>query len=64
MAHKNTLNPLLNRKQAAQYLGVSPGTLAVWDCTKQKQLNPILVGKLIHYRLADLDQFLDQRLMD
>jgi len=64
MANKNTPNPLLNRKQAAQYLGVSPGTLAVWDCTKQKGLNPILIGKLVHYQLADLDHFLDQRLKD
>jgi len=64
MAHKNTLNPLLNRKQAAAYLGVSPGTLSVWDCTRQKKLNPILVGKLVHYRLADLDLLLDQRLKD
>jgi hypothetical protein len=64
MAHKNTLNPLLNRKDAARYLGVSPGTLAVWDCTKQQQLHPVLVGRLVHYQQADLDLFLDQRLKD
>jgi predicted DNA-binding transcriptional regulator AlpA len=64
MAHKNTSNPLLNRKEAAHYLGVSPGTLAIWDCTKHKQLNPVKIGKLVHYRLADLDHFLDQRLVD
>lgn len=64
MAHKNTCNPLLTRKEAARYLDVSPGSLAVWDCTKQKQLHPVLVGKLVHYRLADLDEYLDQRLKD
>lgn len=64
MAHKNTPNPWLNRKEAADYLGVSLGTLAVWDCTKRRQLNPIKIGKLVHYRLSDLDQFLDQRLSD
>ncbi|GAB4023390.1 hypothetical protein GCM10028808_73700 [Spirosoma migulaei] len=55
---------LLNRKEAADYLGVSIGTLAVWDCTKRRQLNPIKIGKLVHYRLSDLDQLLDQRLSD
>jgi hypothetical protein len=26
--------PLLDRKQAALFLNVSPGTLAIWDCMK------------------------------
>ncbi|MVM34446.1 helix-turn-helix domain-containing protein [Spirosoma sp. HMF4905] len=64
MPHKNTSTRLLKRKEAADYLGVTLGTLAVWDCTKRRQLNPVKIGKLVHYRLSDLDQFLDQRLSD
>lgn len=64
MPHKHIHPTLLTRKEAARYLDVSPGSLAVWDCTKQKEFNPVLVGKLVHYRLADLDAYLDQRLKD
>lgn len=54
--------PLLDRKAAARYLGVSPGTLAVWDCTKRYDLKPIKVGRAVRYRLADLDAFLNAQL--
>ena len=54
--------PLLDRKSAAKYLGLSPGTLAVWDCTKRYDLKPIKVGRAVRYRKADLDNFLNSRL--
>jgi excisionase family DNA binding protein len=52
--------PLLDRKTAARYLKVSPGTLAVWDCTKRYNLRPIKVGRNVRYRRADLDRFLEE----
>jgi hypothetical protein len=55
------LEPLLSRKSAAKYLDLSPGTLAVWDCTKRHNLKPIKVGGAVKYRLADLDRFLEER---
>ncbi|MCE6989007.1 helix-turn-helix domain-containing protein [Dyadobacter sp. CY323] len=55
--------PLLDRKAAARYLSVSPGTLAVWDCTKRYNLKPIKVGRAVRYRRSDLDQFLEDRLI-
>ena len=64
----NTKKPddLLDRKSAAQYLGgtkpLSPGTLAVWDCTKRYDLNPIKVGRAVRYRRSDLDKFLKSQL--
>ena len=61
MVDKN-LEPLLDRKRAARYLGVSPGTLAVWDCTKRYNLSPLKVGRAVRYRRADLDKFLEQQL--
>lgn len=55
--------PLLDRKSAAKYLGLAPGTLAVWDCTKRYDLKPLKVGRAVRYRRSDLDAFLNSRLM-
>jgi len=56
------LEPLLDRKSAAKYLGLSPGTLAVWDCTKRYDLKPLKVGRAVRYRKSDLDDFLNNQL--
>lgn len=52
---------LLTSEQAAAYIGVSPGTLEVWRCTKRYHLPFIKVGRLVRYRKSDLDSFLDRR---
>ncbi len=54
--------PLLNRKEAARYLSVSPGTLAVWDCTKRYNLQPLKIGRAVRYRREALDEFLQSQL--
>ena len=57
----NTLlkaNGLLNNDEAAAYLGVSPGTLEVWRCTKRYNLAYIKVGRLVKYRVQVLEAFL------
>lgn len=54
--------PLLDRKSAAKYLNVAPGTLAVWDCTKRYDLKPIKIGRAVRYRRSDLNDFIEQRL--
>ncbi len=57
---------LLDRKSAAKYLGgtrpLSPGTLAVWDCTKRYDLKPVKVGRSVRYRKSVLDDFLRSQL--
>jgi hypothetical protein len=53
--------PLWDRKTAARYLSVSPGTMAVWDCTKRYDLKPIKIGRAVRYRKSDLDAFLAQQ---
>lgn len=59
----NTIHePLLDRKSAAKYLSVSPGTLAVWDCTKSYDLKPLKIGRAVRYRRSSLDQFLESQL--
>jgi predicted DNA-binding transcriptional regulator AlpA len=55
--------PLLDRKTAAKYLGVSPGTLAVWDCTRRYNLHPLKAGRAVRYRQSELDKFLERCLV-
>jgi len=50
---------LITRKEAAEYIGMSPGTLAVWASTKRYDLKPIKVGtKAVRYLPSELDKFL------
>lgn len=59
---RSDFEPLMNRRQAAQYLGVSPRTIAVWDQTGRYDLRPIKVGpRLVRYRREELDRFLEAR---
>lgn len=58
---KITSANLVNRKAAADYLGVKPATLDNWACTKRYNLKFIKVGRLAKYRIQDLDDFLAQR---
>jgi hypothetical protein len=60
-AHRNDPERLMNRVEAAAYLGFTAGTLAVWDCTKRYDLRPIKIGRSIRYRRADLDRFLEEQ---
>lgn len=53
----NLNNNLLNTKQAAEYLGISPGTLAVWRCEKRYPLPYRKIGKCVRYSLDDLIAF-------
>jgi len=52
---------LLNNYQAAAYIGVTPGTLEVWRCTKRFNIKFIKVGRLVKYRKSTLDAFLESR---
>jgi len=53
---------LLSRAQAADYLGVSHGTLHVWASTGRYDLPYIRYGAAgkVYYRRADLDAFLER----
>ncbi|WP_092728146.1 helix-turn-helix domain-containing protein [Algoriphagus alkaliphilus] len=55
-------NQLMDRKTAAKYLGISPNTMAVWDCTKRYDLKPLKVGRAVRYRKSDLDAFMQRNL--
>ena len=50
---------LLDRAQAAEYLGLNTHTLNIWAC-KKKNLPYYKVGRLVKYKLSDLDNFLNK----
>jgi excisionase family DNA binding protein len=52
---------LFDSDQAANYIGVTPGTLEVWRCTKRYHIPFIKVGRLVRYRKSELDTFLERR---
>ncbi len=53
----------LNERQAARYLGVSPGTLRLWR-SEGRAPRFFRAGKLVRYRRADLDSWIESRLSD
>jgi excisionase family DNA binding protein len=57
----NKVTPaLLTREQAANYLGVTTSTLAVWACTKRYDLPYVKVGRLCKYQQSILDAFIER----
>ena len=53
---------LFSRAEAAVYLGVAKQTLAIWACSKRYDLPYIKIGRLVKYRKADLDKFIENNL--
>lgn len=54
-------SPLLSDLEAAAYLNISPGTLAVWRCTKRQELPFIKLGRSVRYRLSDIEIWLSAK---
>jgi excisionase family DNA binding protein len=52
---------LMTHAQAAEYLGVTPGTLATWHCVGRYSLPVVKVGRSVRYRRADLERWLINR---
>jgi len=53
---------LLDEKQAAAKLDLTPGTLSVWRSTGRYALPFVKVGRNVRYRMLDLDQWLLKRM--
>lgn len=58
--NRNANDPLRSRREAANYLGVAPQTLAVWACTKRYHLPLVKIGRHVKYRQSDLDAFIER----
>jgi excisionase family DNA binding protein len=54
---------LLSEDEAAELLGVTPGTLQVWRSRKRYGLAYLKIGRLVRYRRADLLRWLESRLV-
>ena len=52
---------MLTRREAAEYLGVKPQTLAVWHVTGKYRLPLVKVGRSVRYRVVDLEKWLASR---
>lgn len=52
---------LLDRPDAAAYIGVRTQTLATWASSGRYKLPFIKVGRAVKYRVSDLDAFLAAR---
>ena len=61
MATAAISSQLIPNVDAAAFLGVTPGTLDVWRCTRRYPLAYVRVGRKIMYRISDLEAFLAAR---
>jgi excisionase family DNA binding protein len=62
MTITNQIEKLLTPEQTAEILGISSETLNVWRCTKRYPLPYVKVGRLVRYRMSDLNQFIESQL--
>jgi len=51
----------LTPPQAAEFLGVSVGTLEVWRCTKRYAIPYLKCGRLVRYKRSALVEWLESR---
>ena len=58
----NGRNRLLTPKETGGLLGVSVETLATWRSTGRYPLKYVKVGKLVRYRQADVEEFINSRI--
>ena len=52
---------LLTTDEAADYLGVSAGTLAVWRCLARYRLPFVKIGRNVRYDESDLVTWMESR---
>jgi excisionase family DNA binding protein len=55
---------LLNEKEAAQLLATSVGTLQVWRSTGRYGIPFVKIGRLVRYKRADLEAWIESRTRD
>lgn len=48
----------MSAREAAPYIGITEGTLAVWRSSKRYQIPYVKLGNKIFYWKGDLDEFL------
>jgi predicted DNA-binding transcriptional regulator AlpA len=61
VAMKQETAELVSAETAAELLGTTPQTLANWRNTGRYALPYVKIGRLVRYRLLDLDAFIQAR---
>jgi excisionase family DNA binding protein len=63
MRNEKTLSNtrLLTPQEVAEFLGVRVNTLNYWRCTGRYELPYTKIGRLVRYRPADVDAFIESR---
>ena len=56
----NIQEKLLTRREASDFLGIQENTLAVWATNKRYKLPFYKVGRLVKYRISDLEKFIQE----
>lgn len=64
MATATDRQALLTRNEAADFLCIKSQTLGVWASTGKYNLPFYKVGRSVRYRIADLEAFLQRRLVN
>lgn len=59
---KDESGVLLTTQEAAIKLKIKPSTLAVWRSTKRYGLSYVKCGRLVRYRMSDIETFIRERL--
>ena len=58
---RDSNDPALDTRAAAEYLGLKPSTLEVWRSTGRYELTFEKIGRCVRYRQSALDRFLASR---
>jgi hypothetical protein len=54
----------LTTAETANILGIVPGTLSIWRCTKRYNLPYVKVGARVYYKGSDVKKFIADRTVD
>ena len=54
---------LLTPSETAQLLGLDVETLNIWRCTKRYNLPYVKAGRMVRYRLEDVEAFIESRIV-
>lgn len=55
---------LLSTPEAADYIGARPHSLEIWRASGRYRIPFVKVGRLVKYRRADLDRWLESRVVN
>jgi len=56
----NVIQKLVSEKEACKILDCRPNTLAVWRTNKRYDLPFYKIGRLVKYKISDLEEFIQE----